>query len=279
MTIAGDVRAFAAAARKELRIIRRYPLNYVGGLFWGALLPAVYVLMGRAYSGGGDPRAMRAFAERAGTTEFAGFVFVGYAMYMWLSSVLWGPGTALRREQIQGSLEATMLTPVSRLILLFGPGMSALPSMLFTLLVTFVSLWIMFGFVPPFGSLLPVVVIVLVALPAMYAVGTLFAAGVLRYGEIGPVVQIVRGTFVLLCGITFPVTMLPAWAQAGAAFLPPTYIVSDIRAAVLQSVALPALVADLAVTIALTVVIAVLAVLLFRYLEQSARRTGMLGRY
>jgi ABC-2 type transport system permease protein len=279
VTLAGDLRAFLAAALKELRIVRRYPLNYVGGLFWGALLPAVYVLMGQAYSGGSDPRAMAAFAERAGTSEFAGFVFVGYAMYMWLSSFLWGPGTALRREQIQGSLEATMLTPASRLVLLFGPGMAAIPSMLFTFAVTFVTLWIMFGFVPPVGSIVPVAVIVLVALPAMYAIGTMFAAGVLRYGEIGPVVQIVRGTFVLACGITFPVTMLPAWAQAGAAVLTPTYIVSDIRAAMLQRVALPALAADLAITIGLTAVTATLAILLFRYLEASARRSGMLGRY
>jgi ABC-2 type transport system permease protein len=276
---AADLRAFRAAAHKEYRIVRRYPLNYVGGLFWGALLPAVYVLMGRAYSGGNDPRAIAAFSERAGTSEVAGFVFVGYAMYMWLSSVLWGPGTSLRREQIQGSLEATFLTPVSRLVLLFGPGMSAIPGMLFTFLVTFVTLWLFFGFVPPLGSLVPVLVIVLLALPAMYTIGSLFAAGVLRYGEIGPVVQIVRGTFVLACGITFPVAMLPAWAQAGAAVLPPTYIVSDIRAAMLREVALPGIAGDLGVVVLLTVVTAVLAIALFRYLEASARRTGMLGRY
>ena len=279
MTVAGDLRAFAAAALKELRIVRRYPLNYVGGVFWGALLPAVYVLMGRAYSGGNDPRAIAAFTERAGTSEVAGFVFVGYAMYMWLSSILWGPGTALRREQIQGSLEATFLTPVSRLVLLFGPGMSAIPNMLFTFLVSFATLWIFFGFVPPLGSLLPVMVIVLIALPAMYAIGSLFAAGVLRYGEIGPVVQIVRGTFVLACGITFPVAMLPDWAQAGAAALPPTYIVSDIRAAVLRDVALPGFVTDLGMVVLLTAITAALAIALFRYLEASARRTGMLGRY
>ena len=279
MSAAADLRAFLAGARKEWRIIRRYPLNYVGGLFWGALLPAVYVLMGQAYSGGNDPRAIAAFASRAGTTEVAGFVFVGYAMYMWLSTVLWGPGTSLRREQIQGSLEATMLTPVSRLVLLFGPGMSALPHMIFTLLVTFGTLWILFGFVPPIGALVPVLVTVLVALPAMYAIGSLFAAGVLRYGEIGPVVQIVRGTFVLACGITFPVAMLPSWAQAGASLLPPTYIVSDIRAAVLRDVALPGLLTDLGVVIGLTVVIGALAIVLFRYLETSARRSGMLGRY
>ena len=279
MTVSGDLRAFAASARKELRIVRRYPLNYVGGVFWGALLPAVYVLMGQAYSGGSDPRAMQAFAERAGTTQFAGFVFVGYAMYMWLSIILWGPGTALRREQIQGSLEATMLTPVSRLVLLFGPGMSAIPNMLFTFVVTFVSLWVLFGVVPPLGALVPVLVILMIALPAMYAIGALFAAGVLRYGEIGPVVQIVRGTFVLACGITFPVAMLPAWAQAGAGLLPPTYVVEDIRAAVLRGVALPGLVSDLAVTAGLTLVIGALAMVVFGYLERSARRTGMLGRY
>jgi ABC-2 type transport system permease protein len=124
-----------------------------------------------------------------------------------------------------------------------------------------------------------VLVIVAVALPAMYAIGTLFAAGVLRYGEIGPVVQIVRGTFVLACGITFPVAMLPGWAQAGAAALPPTYIVSDIRAAVLRGVPVQALAGDLLVTTALTVLIALAAIVLFRLLEASARRSGMLGRY
>jgi ABC-2 type transport system permease protein len=277
--VAGDVRAFLAAGQKELRILRRYPLNFVGGVFWSALLPAIYVLMGRAYSGGDDPRAIAAFAERSGTTEVAGFIFVGNAMYMWLSSVLWGPGTALRREQIQGSLEATFLSPVSRLVPLFGPGVSALIPMLFSFAVTFVSLWLMFGFVPPIGAAIPVLVVVAVALPAMYAIGTLFAAGVLRYGEMGPVVQIVRGTFVLACGITFPVAMLPAWAQAGAAVLPPTYIVSDIRAAMLRGASLPEIGGDLVTVLALTVLIALAAIASFRVLEASARRSGMLGRY
>ena len=276
---AGDLRAFLAAGKKELRILRRYPLNFVGGVFWSALLPAIYVLMGRAYSGGNDPRALAAFAERSGTAEVAGFVFIGFAMYMWLSSVLWGPGTALRREQIQGSLEATFLSPVSRLVPLFGPGVSALIPMLFSFAVTFVSLWLMFGFVPPLGAAFPVLVIVIVALPAMYAIGTLFAAGVLRYGEMGPVVQIVRGTFVLACGITFPVAMLPAWAQAGAATLPPTYIVSDIRAATLRGASLPEIGGDLVTVLALTALIALAATLAFRVVEASARRSGMLGRY
>jgi len=87
------------------------------------------------------------------------------------------------------------------------------------------------------------------------------------------------GTFVLACGITFPVAMLPAWAQAGAAALPPTYIVSDMRAAVLGGASVGEIGGDLLTVVALTAVIALGAIAFFRVLEASARRTGMLGRY
>jgi len=125
MTVAADLRAFVASARKELRIMRRYPTLLLSVLFWPILLPASAVLMGRAYSGSNDPQALQAFAERAGTSEVTGFVFVGYAMYMWLSAMLWGPGSALRTEQVRGSLEAVFLTPTSRLVPLFAPPVSS----------------------------------------------------------------------------------------------------------------------------------------------------------
>jgi ABC-2 type transport system permease protein len=277
--LAFDLRAFAAAALKELRITRRYPAMYLGMIFWPVLLPAVWVLMAQAYSGANDARAIAAFAARAGTMEIAGFVFVGYAMYMWLSTILWGPGTALRREQMQGSLEAVFLTPTSRLVPLFAPPMAALPNILLTFGVMGLAMWLLFGVVPASDAAIRAVIITVIGLPAMYAIGALFAACVLRFGEIGPVVQIVRGTFVLACGITFPVAMLPAWAQVGAAFLPPTYIVADIRAVLFRGFGLVDVGGDVLVTLTLTAVIAVLAVLLFRALEMSARRTGTLSRF
>src|SRR5437773_9553123 len=110
--LGADARAFGAAVLREWRATRRYPMTFVGSVFWPILLPSVFVLIGRVYSGN-DPRAIAAFAERSGTTQIAGFVFVGFAMYMWLSIFLWGPGTALRQEQLRGSLEAVFLTPAS----------------------------------------------------------------------------------------------------------------------------------------------------------------------
>ena len=63
-----DLRALRAAAQMSFRQIRRYPSNFIGQIFWPVMLPAVWVLMGQAYSGGGDSAAMDAFASRSGTT-------------------------------------------------------------------------------------------------------------------------------------------------------------------------------------------------------------------
>ena len=279
MTLAAaDLRAFIAAVRKELRTVRRYPTLWLGLVFWPVLLPASYVLMGQAYSGS-DPKAIAAFAERSGTVEVAGFVFVGFAMYMWLSTILWGPGTALRTEQMRGTLEAMFLTPTSRLVALFGPPAAALPTLGLTFVVMGAAMWVLFGVALPLDGVLRTMVVIAFALPALYAIGTLFAAGVLRFGEIGPIVHLVRGIFVLACGITFPVLMLPGWAQAVASVLPPTYIVQDIRAVLLRGLGLGDVAGDLAITIGLTAVFAALAIVIFRALERSARRSGMLGRY
>jgi ABC-2 type transport system permease protein len=276
--LAADLRAFIAAARKELRQQRRYPTLFLGQLFWPVMLPASWVLMGHAYSGN-DPQALAAFAERAGSTNVAGFVFVGYAMYMWLSSLLWGAGTALRQEQVRGSLEAVFVTPVSRLVPLFGPGVATLLPMSLTFVVMGVALWLFFGVVPPLAAVAQAAVVVVMGVPALYAIGALFAASVLRFGEVGPIVQLIRGMFVLACGITFPVAMLPLWAQVWAWLMPPTYIVDDIRRLLLQGARLGDLVPHIAIVLSMASLVAVLAVFVFRYLETSARRTGMLGRF
>lgn len=278
MTLGGDLRAFFAAARKELRQQRRYPTLFLGLLFWPVMLPASWVLMGHAYSGN-DPQALAAFADRAGSSNVAGFVFVGYAMYMWLSSLLWGAGTSLRQEQLRGSLEAVFVTPASRLVPLFGPGVGTLLPMAATFVIMFLALWIFFGVVPPLTAILQAAVIVALGVPALYAIGALFAASVLRFGEVGPIVQLIRGMFVLACGITFPVAMLPFWAQVWAWLMPPTYIVDDIRRVLLRGAGLVDVAADIAIVLAIGALTAVFAVAVFRWLETSARRTGMLSRF
>jgi ABC-2 type transport system permease protein len=276
--LAADLRAFLAAGQKELRQQRRYPTLFLGLLFWPILLPASWVLMGQAYSGN-DPQALAAFAERAGSANVAVFVFVGYAMYNWLSALLWGAGTALRQEQLRGTLEAVFVTPASRLVALFGSGVATLLPLAVIFAVNFLSLRILFGVELSLAAIAQAAVVIVLGIPALYAIGALFGASVLRFGEVGPVVQLIRGMFVLACGITFPVAMLPHWAQIWAWLMPPTYIVDDIRRVLLRGDSLADVAGDMAIVLGLGALTALLAVGVFRYLETSARRSGMLGRF
>lgn len=277
-SLAADLRAFWAATRKEWRILRRYPGTFLSFVFWPIALPLAFVFQAEAYAGGRDD-TVAAFADRAGTNEVAGFLFVGWATYMWLSLILWGPGTSLRTEQVRGSLEAIFLTPASRLVVLFGPLVSQLVWAIWIFGVVGVALAIGFGVpIGPYEAIRGLAVVA-VGIPALYAIGALFAAVVLRFGEVHALVQGVRGVFTVLCGMSFPIIVLPELAQRVALTLPPTYLIADMRAVLLAGAGLGSVLGDLAILAGMGVVLGLLAVVAFQRTERHARRGGRLAQY
>jgi ABC-2 type transport system permease protein len=276
--VAGDLRAFGAAVRKEWRILRRYPGLFLSFLFWPIALPLAYVVQAQAFAGGRDD-TVAAFASRTGTNEVAGFLFVGWAAYMWLSMILWGPGTSLRTEQVRGSLEAIFMTPASRLVVLFGPAASQLVWAIWIFAVVGIALWVGFGVSIGLAEAVRALFVILVGIPALYAIGALFAAIVLRFGEVSALVQGVRGVFTAVCGMSFPIVVLPDWAQIVALSLPPTYLIADLRAVLLAGADLGRVVGDLAILAGMGAILALLAVVAFGRTEQYARRGGRLAQY
>lgn len=276
--LAGDVRAFWAATRKEWRLIRRYPGALLSFVFWPIALPLAFVFQAQAFSGG-RADAAAAFAERTGTNEVAGFLFVGWATYMWLSIILWGPGTSLRTEQVRGTLEAIFLSPASRLVVLFGPAISQLIWAVWIFVVVGLALWLGFGVAIGPAEAVRALAVIVVALPALYGIGALFAAVVLRFGDVSPLVQAVRGLFTALCGMSFPIVVLPELARTVALSLPPTYLIADLRAVMLSGADLARILGDLGILAGMGLVLSVLAVVAFRRTEAYARRGGQLAQY
>jgi ABC-2 type transport system permease protein len=276
--LAADSRAFAAAVRKEWRILRRYPGTFISFVFWPIALPLAYVFQAEAFSGGRSD-ATAAFAARTGTSEIAGFLFVGWATYMWLSTILWGAGTSLRTEQVRGTLEAIFMTPVSRLVILFGPAASQLVWAVWIFGVVGIALWVGFGVTIGPVEVLRGFAVLLVGIPALYAIGALFAAVVLRFGEVHALVQGVRGLFTAVCGMSFPIVVLPDWAQTVALSLPPTYLIADLRAVLLAGADIGRIAGDLGILAGMGVALGLLAVVAFRRTERYARRGGRLAQY
>ena len=277
-SLVADLHAFAAAGVKEFRILRRYPTLFLGFLFWPIVLPFSYVLQARGFAGG-NAAAEAAFATRAGTADVVGFLFLGFTAYMWISMILWGPGTALRTEQVRGSLEALFLTPASRLVILFGPAFSQIVWALYMFGLVGIAMVFVFGIDIGLVEAIRALVIIAVATPALYGMGALFASVVLRFGEVGALVQTVRGIFTAFCGMTFPIIVLPEWGRAVALALPPTYLIGGLRSALLTGTDLVALIPDMAFLLASGLFLCAAAVVAFRSTERYARRGGSLAQY
>jgi ABC-2 type transport system permease protein len=273
-----ELRAFAATARKEWLITRRYPMTFVTAVFWPLVLPPFYLFEARGFAGD-DPRALAAFADRAGTLDIAAFLYVGWAVSNWLSIVLWGPGTSLRREQVRGSLESMFLAPTSRLVLLLGPAPAHLLVALWTFGVVGVTMWLGFGVPLDVGTIVHALVVIVLATPVLFGIGALFSTLVLRLQDASALVQATRGLFTIFCGITYPIAVLPAWGQVVARALPPTYVLASLRDVVLAGTGLARMAGSLLMLAVLGVLVSAAAVAALAGSERHARRTGRLGQF
>jgi len=181
--------------------------------------------------------------------------------------------------QLRGTLEALLLTPASRLVILFGPPIASVWPVAIQLVVMVAALRVLFGVELAPDALARASAVILVGVPSMYALASLFAAFVLKFGEIGPTVQFVRGALVLLAGITYPLAMLPDWARSVSSAVPTTYIVEDVRRVLLAGTEMPVVAQDLALLAGMAVAIALIATVTYGWIERDARRTGALSRY
>ncbi|MEU8207933.1 ABC transporter permease [Micromonospora sp. NPDC049044] len=270
--------AFTATARKEWQVMMRYRSNFLLLLAETVLMPIAYWAQAAGFEGG-DPNAADAFAQRSGTSSVAGFIYLGWAVYMWMTEVVWGPGSALRKERMQGSLESLVLTPVSGFTLLFGPAATQLfPA---ALVFTAVGLMMRFAFGVPLdaGQIVGGVLVVLASVPVLFALGAVVGVSVMRIRDSAGVNSSVRGLVGILCGITYPVAVLPEWVRPVSEAIPITHVLDALRFAVLNHGGIAELWRRALVLLLFALVIGTVAMVMFRLTMISVRRTGRLGQF
>ncbi len=270
--------ALEGSVRKESQVIWRYKVPLAALSLTAFLVPLSYYAQAQGFSGE-DDRALEAFSARAGTDEVAGFLYLGWAVFLWVSLILWGPGSALREERRQGSLEVVLLTPVSRLVLLLGPAIAQVIPTVVLFSTVGVVLRFVFGFDLGAAEILRGLVVVVASLPVLFAVGAIVGVLTLAARDSGGVADAVYGLVAVLCGVTYPIAVLPEWLQPVSRALPFTQIIDDLRNAVLS---LPPL-ADTAPRAASYLLVGVaagaLALLLLRTTMRRAQRTGRLVQF
>jgi len=221
------LRAVWASGKRQLTLFVRYPSWLIAVCIWPILFPFAYIFSSRALAGP-DGAAVATFASFAGTTNYAAFIAIGTTFWMWFNAMLWGLGGALRGEQLRGTLESNWLAPVPRVFLLLGAFWADALQGLFILLVSYFTIYLVYG-VKVLGSAWHLVVVVLISMPSIYGIGMIFASLVLLAKEINAFIFFVRGIMTVFCGITYPLAVLPAWMRAISQSLPLTHSIHALR--------------------------------------------------
>jgi ABC-2 type transport system permease protein len=259
-------------------IFCRYPARLINFIFWPIMFPLAYIFTARALSGPSGEN-LATFTATAGTGDYVSFLAIGSTFYMWMNVTLWSVGFSLREEQLRGTLESNWLCPVWRISIVLGGAITRLLTMLVFLLITGIEFWLLFGINLAQGHPWLMLLVLLLTIPSIYGFGIAFGSLVLRFKEANALVFIVRGIFLVFCGTTYPLTVLPPWMQAISAWLPLTYTIQAIRVLGQPDAGLADVLGDVQRLAIFAVTLPILGVIAFQATERRSRRTGSLGHY
>lgn len=269
------LRSMGAVALRGLLVFVRYPGWVVQSLVWPLMFPAAYIFLARALAG---PRETTAtVAQALGTPDYVGFMLVGTTLWMWVNITLWGTGAELRQEQLAGTLESNWLTPAPRWTLLVGSALSHAVTVLWMVFVALVMFMGLYGF--RVQAPLETLVLFFANFPWVYGLGIAFASLVVWAKEVNGLVQAVRGIFLILCGMSYPIAVLPHWLQGVANMLPLTHGIAAIRASALSGAGWASVGPDLAWLLGWGVVLLAAGLLAFGWTDRRMRRMGTTGAY
>lgn len=271
------INTIMAVAKKDLTQMTRYPTWIIQLIIWPLIFPLMYILSAVGMSGPGGS-GLETFQNISGTKSFMGFIVIGTMAWMWVNTTMWGFGTYLRDEQVRGTLESNWLCPINRFDILLGGGMV---SFLQALLIAVISM-LEYRFIYKIqftGNIFSWLLVFIVMTPGVYGLGSLFASLVLWAKETGAAVQLVRGIMMILCGITFPIIIMPQWMQYLAKGLPFTFGISAARTIMLNGGTILSAGIDLSICLLEGLVLMFLGRLAFKGVENKVRNSGSLERF
>lgn len=202
-----EVGRLAAFARRDLLVSWSYRAAFFGDVLNLVAQIAMFYYVGRMV----NPGVIPSYGGRV--PSYIGFVTVGIALGAFLQLGLGRLSTAIRQEQLMGTLESLLMTPTRPVILQVG---LAVYDLLYVPVRTFIFLgavMVVLDVQLHTAGFLPALVILLLFIPFVWGLGMVAGAGVLTFRRGGTILGIASLAVNITSGAYFPLTLFPTWVQ------------------------------------------------------------------
>lgn len=174
-----------------------------------------------------------------------------------------GLAMTFSREKELGTLDGLLMTPVSRLSIIFGKGSAQVVRGLISGTLVFILSIVLFG-VQVYGSLLLMALVLVLGVLAFTGIGILATSFVSDQESAQLIMLMIQFPMIFLSGVLYPVIQLPWWLKTISSFLPLTYIVSAFRAVMVLNAPLSAISRQVIILSIITALVFVVAVPMFQ---------------
>lgn len=206
-------------------------------------------------------------------------LMIGATFWNYLSVVFSIIAEQISWERWEGTLEYTMMAPVRRVSQLLGSTVFAIMWGLIHTTVVLTVLVLFFGIDLSHADFLTAIVLMLVGSLSIIGIGMMAATLPLIWVERGDqMVFVIQSLLLLISGVYYSVTILPAPMQIVSALSPATYILDGVRQALIDGAPVTAMGGHLLPLAVMAVVFIPLGVFVFGWAERYAKRTGKLKR-
>jgi ABC-2 type transport system permease protein len=207
-------------------------------------------------------------------------LIVGAVFWNYLSVVFSWIAETIAVERWEGTLEYTFMAPVRRWTQLLG---SCLYAMAYGLVHTLAMLIVLLVFFPQLRpdsmNLFTAGAFVLLGSFSFVGIGMMAAILPLLYVERGAQMTFVlQSCLLLVSGVYYPVSVLPGWMQVLSHLSPATYVLSGVRAGLLDGTPITSLWGDVLPLIGMGIALIPIGLWAFGRAEKYAKRTGKLKR-
>jgi ABC-2 type transport system permease protein len=268
VTMKHELIGLGGVVERNVYLTRRYIWWDLAFFLWTVAntLTIVFIAKGIEAAGG------EIDVDRATTTLLIGAVvwaYLGIIFEFITETVAW--------ERWEGTIEYTFMAPLSRAMHLGGSGVFAVLYGLVRASLLFAVVALFFGLSMPDANFPAALAILLIASVSFFGIGMMTAVLPLISPEKGAQLGFVaQGLLLVVSGVYYPVSVLPAWMQWVSTVSPATYALRGIRGSILEGQGL--LWADVWPLIVIGVVSIPLGLWVFSRGETYAKRHGKLKR-
>ena len=260
-----EARASYAFVERNMFLVRRYWGWEVAFLIFTVSSSLSVLYIGKAQGG-----------EQS---ELVLYLGIGTLVWSYLRSVFGEIGEMIVWERWEGTIEYTMMAPISRLTHMLGIATFSVVYAFLRTVILLGALGLFFDVDLGGANLTGATVVILLGSIGFVGVGIMAATLPLLFPEKGEQMNfVISSVLLLVSGVYYPIEVLPGWMQGLAAISPATYVLDGMRATILDGTPTGDLWSYLWPILLIGALAIPLGISVFSWAERYAKRSGRLKR-